>query len=102
MCFFFSDGRVGINYKGQCSVKVFHVCLKTTTFVEEVKFDFVDGEYRKWLLPFKTVDAIPDNSRCHPKQLMPFLRTHRVFREMATAGKGTCAMATLDPGVGFW
>lgn len=40
----FSDGRIGINYKGSCFVKVYHVCLKTTTFIDEVKFDFVDGE----------------------------------------------------------
>ncbi|XP_031554214.1 uncharacterized protein LOC116291214 [Actinia tenebrosa] len=41
------DGRVGINYKGSCSVKVYHVCLTTTTFIDEVKFDFVDGETKE-------------------------------------------------------
>lgn len=40
---FLSDGRIGINYKGKCSVSIFHVCLKETTLVEEVKFDFIDG-----------------------------------------------------------
>ncbi|XP_032234413.2 uncharacterized protein LOC5509612 [Nematostella vectensis] len=38
------DGRVGINYKGNCKVRVFHVCLKTITFIKEVQFPFKDGE----------------------------------------------------------
>ena len=42
---FCSDGRIGINYKGQCAVKVFHVCLITTTMIKEVKFDFIDGKH---------------------------------------------------------
>ncbi|EDO38050.1 predicted protein [Nematostella vectensis] len=36
------DGRIGMNYKGNCKVRVFHVCLKTITFIKEVQFPFKD------------------------------------------------------------
>lgn len=33
-----------MNYKGNCSVKVRHVCREDLTFVKTMKFEFMDGE----------------------------------------------------------
>ena len=33
-----------MNYKGNCSVKIRHICREDLTFVETMEFEFMDGE----------------------------------------------------------
>ncbi|XP_029189725.2 uncharacterized protein LOC114956703 [Acropora millepora] len=38
------SGATSMNYKGNCSVKIRHVCREDLTFVKTMKFEFMDGE----------------------------------------------------------
>ena len=33
-----------MNYYGNCSVKIYHVCREVTTHVKTIKFEFMDGK----------------------------------------------------------
>ena len=33
-----------MNYYGNCSVKIYHVCREVTTHVKTIKFEFIDGK----------------------------------------------------------
>ena len=33
-----------MNYKGNCSVKIRHICRQDLTYVKTMKFEFMDGE----------------------------------------------------------
>lgn len=39
-----SSGATSLNYHGNCSVRIYHVCREVTTRVRTIKFEFMDGE----------------------------------------------------------